>query len=204
MAKKSPKSPILDELRRACMDEPAAVAFMERHRWGDSPACPRCGDMAVYQMGSMEGGRNIDYRWRCRGCKRMFTVRTGTVMEETRLPLRAWCFAFWKACASKKGVSAMQIHRETEISYKSALYLMHRIRHAMGTESGVKLSGTVEADETYVGGKPRYSSAASGKWPPAPSPSSSIPSRSPSAFTSSHTSSSASMVRATLPSRTLM
>jgi len=158
MAKKGPRSPILDALRLACRDERLAVEFMERHRWGDMPACPKdgCGCMDVYQMSGADGGRNKDYRWRCRGCKKMFTVRTGTVMEETRLPMRAWCFAFWRACASKKGVAALQIHRETEISYKSALYLMHRIRTAMGTDDGTKLSGTVEADETYVGGKPRY------------------------------------------------
>jgi len=156
MAKKGPRSPILDALRLAWRDERLAVEFMERHRWGDESACPKCGSFTVYKMCNADGGRNKDYRWRCRGCKKMFTVRTGTVMEETRLPVRAWVYAFWKACSSKKGVSAMQIHRETEISYKSALFLMHRIRHAMGSGSGgPKMTGTIEADETYVGGKPR-------------------------------------------------
>lgn len=89
----------------------------------------------------------------------MFTVRTGTVLEESRLPLTVWVYAYWKACASKKGVSALQISRECEISYKSALFLMHRIRYAMQEDpSGLaKLSGTVEVDETYIGGKPRHS-----------------------------------------------
>src|SRR5687767_13401659 len=78
-------------------------------------------------------------------------------MEESRIPMRHWCYGFWAACASKKGVSALQIHRQTKLSYKSALYLMHRIRLAMTpTEPNPpKLTGTVEADETYVGGKPR-------------------------------------------------
>jgi transposase-like protein len=104
------------------------------------------------------GARNKDWRWRCRDCKRMYTVRTGTVFEETRLPLRHWCFALWSAASNKKGVAALQISRECEISYKSALYLMHRIRRGMSEIDGSqpKLSGTVEADETYVGGKPRY------------------------------------------------
>ncbi len=77
-------------------------------------------------------------------------------MEDSRIPLRIWCYAFWKACASKKGISALQISRECAISYKSALFLMHRIRYAMtGPIIAEKLSGIVEVDETYVGGKPR-------------------------------------------------
>jgi transposase-like protein len=80
------------------------------------------------------------------------------VFEDSRIPLRHWCYAFWAACASKKGVSALQIKRQTGLSYKSALFLMHRIRFAMADEPGStpKLQGIVEADETYVGGKPRY------------------------------------------------
>ncbi len=159
MPKKKPKSPILEALRTACLDERHAVEFLEKHRWFSEPCCPRCGSVSVYQMQDRQtGDRNKDFRWRCRDCKRMFTVRTGTVFEETRLPLRHWCYAFWKACSSKKGVSALQISRECEISYKSALFLMHRIREAMGSGDVPQrlLTGTVEADEVYIGGKPRY------------------------------------------------
>lgn len=87
----------------------------------------------------------------------MYTVRTGTVMEETRLPIRVWVFAFWQACASKKGISALQLAREMEITHKSALFVLRRIRHAVGTDftAAPKLKGTVEADETFVGGKVR-------------------------------------------------
>lgn len=150
-------SPVLEALRLACNDEAKAIEFFEAQRWSESgPACPRCGDVNVYRMASEQGGRNKDSRWRCRGCKRMYTVRTGTILEETRLPLRHWAFALWSACSSKKGVSALQISRECEISYKSALYLMHRIRRGMALDGPrPKLSGTVEADETFVGGKPR-------------------------------------------------
>jgi transposase-like protein len=147
-------SPLLNALRIASANETAAVEFLEAQRWGDAPACARCGDVDVYKMTSVDGMRNQDYRWRCRGCKRMFTVRTDTVFEETRLPLRIWVYAFWRACASKKGISALQLKRETEISYKSALFILRRIRHGMG-EDGPKLSGTVEVDEVYIGGKPR-------------------------------------------------
>ena len=157
--KRKAKSPILDVLRQATLNEGQAVTFMERQRWGDSPACPRCGDLDVYQMTSKDGQRNKDYRWRCRGCKGMYTVRTGTIFEETRLPMRVWVFAFWRACASKKGVSALQLSREMEITHKSALFVLRRIRHGLGSDPSTKLTGTVEVDETYVGGKPRYKGA---------------------------------------------
>jgi hypothetical protein len=79
-------------------------------------------------------------------------------MEESRIPLRHWAYALWKSCSSKKGISALQIKRETGLTYKSALFMMHRIRFGMAEDwtSQPKLSGTVETDETYVGGKPRY------------------------------------------------
>jgi transposase-like protein len=148
------KSEIVAELPRACSDETAAVEFMERQRWGEHPACPRCGDLDVMQMKSKSGERNARYLWRCHGCKQQFTVRVGTIMEDSPIPLRHWCYAFWAACAGKKGVSAMQIQRQTGLSYKSALFMMHRIRFAM-TPNTVppKMAGIVEADETYVGGR---------------------------------------------------
>ena len=152
------RSQVVAALPLACSDETAAVEFMERMRWGDSPACPRCGDMDVYQMRDKAGGRNQRFLWRCKGCKRQFTVRIGTVFEDSRIPLRHWCYAFWKACASKKGISALQIKRETGLCYKSALFLMHRIRWAMAEPEGyddTKLQGTVEVDEVWIGGKPR-------------------------------------------------
>jgi len=150
------ENPSLKALRAASLTEEAAVAFLEDRRWGDTPACPRCGSIDVYRMQSRDGQRNKDWRWRCRDCKRMYTVRTGTVFEESRLPLAVWVHALWRACASKKGVSALQIARETGITHKSALFLLHRIRRGMEAIAPKKLSGTVEADETYVGGKPRY------------------------------------------------
>ncbi len=71
------------------------------------------------------------------------------------IPLRHWCYAFWAPCASKKGISALQIKRQTGVTYESALYLMYRIRHAMAGNSIGALDGDVEVDEAYVGGKPR-------------------------------------------------
>jgi transposase-like protein len=149
------KSGIVTALPRACADESAAVEFLEQQRWGDSPACPRCGATDVYQLRGRDGKRNKRFLWLCRACGDQFTVRIGTVFEDSRIPLRHWCYAFWAACASKKGVSALQIKRQCQISYKSALFLMHRIRYAMTPTRSPRLDGTVEVDETYVGGKPR-------------------------------------------------
>lgn len=140
-----------------CGSESLAVEFMEAKRWGTTPCCPRCGDTDVYKMrDEITGERNARWLWRCRGCKRQYTVKVGTIMEDSPIPLRHWCYAFWAACASKKGVSALQIQRMTGLSYKSALFMMHRIRWAMmptGGTDGRPLEGTVEVDETYIGGK---------------------------------------------------
>lgn len=151
--------PTLEAIPLACADEKAAVEFMEKQRWGTHPACPRCGSLNVYQMrDSKTGERQADYRWRCREKhpSQQFTVRTGTVFEDSRAELRHWCFAFWRASTSKKGVSALEIHRQTGLSYKSALFMLHRIRFAMADSVVGPLGGEVEVDETYVGGKPRY------------------------------------------------
>lgn len=152
--------PVITELPIACADEKAAVEFMEKQRWGDKPYCPRCGDYAVYQMkDSKTGERQANFRWRCQGCKEQFTVRIGTVFEDSRAPLKHWCFAFWRSATSKKGVSALEIHRQTGLSYKTCLFMLHRIRRAMDVTDieplGGGSGGVVEVDEVYIGGKPR-------------------------------------------------
>lgn len=159
------KSPTIAELPMACADENAAVAFLERQRWGTTPGCPRCGDTDVKQILGKDGQRGPRYLWRCYGCKQQFTVRIGTIFGDSKIPLRHWCYAFWAACSGKKGVSALQIKRQTGLSYKSALFLMHRIRFAMTPDDGRErlLTGTVEVDETFVGGAPRKYSRTSRK-----------------------------------------
>src|SRR5437773_7280075 len=152
------KSETVEAIPIACSNELAAVEFFEWQRWGKTPACVHCGSVAVYKMSDAKTGkRNKRFMWRCRDCKKQYTVRIGTVYEESRLDLRHWCYAFWRAATSKKGVAALEIMRHCQISYKSALFLMNRIRFAMAPEpEESKLTGIVECDETYVGGKPRY------------------------------------------------
>ena len=152
------KDSIIAQLPEACRDERAAVEFVEAQRWSGEPACPRCGDLNVYAMKDRTTGeRSKRFLWRCKGCKRQFTVKVGTVFEDSPIPMRIWCHAFWRACSSKKGVSALQIKRETGLTYKSALFMMHRIRFAMAEDHATppQLQGTVEVDETYVGGRTR-------------------------------------------------
>jgi transposase-like protein len=150
------KSEIVKGMPEVCGNELLAVEFFEAQRWGDSPCCPHCGDKDVYKMVGRDGKRNKRYLWRCRKCAEQYTVRIGTIYEETRLPLRHWAYAFWRACTSKKGVSALEISRVCQISYKSALFLMHRIRFAMKDDSPQKpkLFGTLECDETFCDARP--------------------------------------------------
>ena len=134
------RSETVAKIPLACADEKAAVEFFEECRgWDKHPACPKCGVMDVYQIVGRDGERQKDFRWRCRGCGEQYTVRTGTIYEDSRIPLRHWCRAFYRASSSKKGVSALQIQRETGLSYKSALSLMHRVRLAMTIPPGEPL-----------------------------------------------------------------
>lgn len=166
------KSEIEKKLPLACADEKAAVEFMEEQRWGGEPTCPRCGVVGEsYKMtDSKTGERNARFLWRCRACKGQYTVRVGTIMEDSKIPVHKWCRAFYEACKSKKGVSALEMQRDTGLSYKSALFMMHRIRWAMAPANELpKLKGTVEFDETYVGGRPRrYAYHLDGRIKPGP------------------------------------
>jgi transposase-like protein len=155
----SGKSEVIAAMPLTCSDETLAVEFFERTRWAEAPACVHCGSVSVYKMTDRKTGhRNRRFLWRCKDCNKQFTVRVGTILEDSPIPLRHWAYAFWAACAGKKGVSALEIQRQTGLTYKSALFLMHRIRWAMSDEGGPAprlLKGIVEVDETYCGGRHR-------------------------------------------------
>ncbi len=121
---------------------------LEALRWPSGVACTRCGDMAVSKV----KGR---IHWNCLGCGYQFSVTAGTIMHDSHLPLRKWFAAIYLMCVSKKGVSAHQLHRSLGMAYRTAWYLCHRIREAMGNDAfdGPTLFGVVEVDETLVGGK---------------------------------------------------
>lgn len=162
MATKRPElaqTEIIADLPVACASEAAAVDFLEARRWGAVPCCPMCGSVAVYKMTKKNTGERVRFLWRCRDCSKQYTVRTGTVYAESLIPLHKWLRAAWEASTAKNCVSALEMSRRLQVSYKSALFLMHRIRHAMAYDPNPdpKLTGEVEVDETYVGPrKPRY------------------------------------------------
>lgn len=132
-------------------DQEACIEHLERVRWGDEPHCPHCGSTHVARKD--DGGRVG--RWNCHGCHASFNVLSGTVMQKTKLPLQKWFLAIGLMVNAKKSLSSHQLARDLEMNQKSALYMQHRIRASMAEEQAPLLQGIVEADETYVGGKPR-------------------------------------------------
>lgn len=148
---------LLSIMRRYATEE-AARAYFEKMRWPNGPVCPHCGSSKrIYARTANAETRVRPGLYKCGECDDTFTVTVGTVMEDSKVPLTKWLIAFYMMCASKTQVSALQLQRQLELgSYRTALFLCHRIRYAlkdvMPTE---KLSGEVEADETYIGGKVR-------------------------------------------------
>ena len=154
------KSYLIGESPIVCSSEPAAVEFFEAQRWGDTPICAHCGNSAVYKMMDVKGDkRNARFLWRCRACERQYTVRIGTVYEHTRLDLRHWCYAFWRAANSNNGLPALEIMRHCQISYKSALFMMNRMRFAIAPEdNALELAGAPGSDQTRLLGDVRSAS----------------------------------------------
>jgi transposase-like protein len=131
-------------------DPDNALNFMMTLRWPNGViTCPRC-----------ESDRNtfISTRrtWQCKDCKKTFTVKLGTIMEDSPISLDKWLTALWLISSAKNGISSYEVHRALGITQKSAWFLMHRIRLAMQTGTFDKLSGKIEADETFIGGKARF------------------------------------------------
>jgi transposase-like protein len=138
-------------------DPDAARAHFEATRWPDGAYCPFCGNFdSVKKL----GGKSMGAGWyHCSDCRRKFTALVGTVMERSHIPVNKWLLAMHLMCASKKGMSAHQLHRMLGVTYKSAWFMAMRIREAMrelNPETEEPLGGLgkiVEVDETYVGGK---------------------------------------------------
>jgi len=139
----------------ARMTEDEARYYWESIRWPNGPVCPHCGSKGATRL---NGRAHRPGLLQCneKACHEQFTVTVGSVMEDSHIPLQKWVLAFHLLCSSKKGMSSLQLQRELELgSYRTALFMTHRIREAMNDTLSEALKGTVEADETYVGGKPR-------------------------------------------------
>jgi transposase-like protein len=143
-------------------DEEKAREYLEAQRWPDGPVCPHCGltGEAYKLTPKAESKKGTHVRkgvWKCAGCRKEFTVTVGTIFEDSHIPLHKWLFAYHLLCASKKGMSAHQLHRMLGITYRSAWFMAHRIRYTMSQEPlSLKLSGVIEMDETYIGGKRKF------------------------------------------------
>ena len=151
----------LVELAKNFSTEEAAIEFLESKLWPDGPVCPHCGLIKdAFKMHSKADTKNKmrPGLWKCSACRKTFRVTVGTIFEDSHIPLHKWMMAIHLMCASKKGMSAHQMHRMLGLGYRAAWFMCHRIRHAMEEKPTSKMSGTVEADETFIGGKRRSGS----------------------------------------------
>jgi transposase-like protein len=137
-------------------DAAKARQFLENMRWPNGPVCPHCDGVGAYKLTAKLGSKRPvrDGVYKCKACQEQFTVTVNTIFEDSHIPLNKWLLAIHLLCASKKGMSAHQLHRMLGVTYKSAWFMAHRIRYMMSQPSfKQKLFGVIEADETYVGGK---------------------------------------------------
>jgi transposase-like protein len=138
----------LVEAIRYFSDLDVCTDFVAKLRWPTGPICPRCGSIEYSYLST----RRV---WKCKACKKQYSVKVGTVFEASPLGLDKWLPAVWLAANSKNGISSHELARSLGVTQKSAWFMLHRIRLAMQAQSLLKLSGEVEVDETYIGGKAR-------------------------------------------------
>ena len=145
MSKKVAKTISVFDFMRFFGDEVSAREFLEVQLWGDKPICFYCDSVNTTPKTSINGHR-------CNSCRKDFTVRKGTIFEKSRLPINKWLYAIYLVMTSRKGISSLQLSKEVGITQKSAWFMVQRIKLAC-SQDGFKLSGVVEIDETYIGGK---------------------------------------------------
>ena len=141
-------------------DEEEARKYLEGVRWPYGTVCPHCGSKEKHYALQPKTDSTRPVRrgvWKCKSCRKQFTVTVGTIYERSHISLNKWLLATFLMCSSKKGMSSHQVHRMLNVTYKTAWFMTHRIRYAMKTiyPHDERFSGVVEADETYVGGKGR-------------------------------------------------
>lgn len=129
-------------------NEEAARKHFEAQRWGNQPVCDHCGSVDVVEV---KDHKPMPYR--CKGCRKHFSVRTGTVLAESRLPLQKWLLAIYMLTSARKGIPSTQMARELGITQKSAWFLAQRIRETWMKDRDDHMDGQVQVDETYVGGR---------------------------------------------------
>ena len=135
------------ELVRRFPDDATAEAWIAEQRWGGEPHCPHCGSLRV-----ADKQKHPTMLYRCRDCRKRFSVRTGTIMAESKLGYQVWVMAVYLMTTGLKSIASMKLHRDLQITQKSAWFLAHRIRETYADNGGI-FSGPTEVDETYMGGK---------------------------------------------------
>ena len=143
----------LIEVMERYPDQESCIDHLERIRWRGKPVCPHCGCVEVVRK--KEGGIGRVGRFHCSACKASFKVTCGTVFHGTKIPLQKWFMAIALILNAKKGLSSYQLQRDLDLNQKTAWYILTRIRAEMSKKGGALLQGIVEADETYIGSRPR-------------------------------------------------
>ena len=137
----------LIEMTTAIPDEDAAIAHFTSVRWVNGAFCPHCGSTKVYHFSD-------NRTHKCGDCRQRFSIKVGTIFEDSKVPLRKWLMAIWLLTSHKKGVASTQLARDIDVTQKTAWFMLHRLRAAAETKSfNEPLDGMVEADETFIGGK---------------------------------------------------
>jgi len=156
----TPKELTLDEINQRFATDEDARAYWESIHWPNGAVCPHCKNAdakRIYKVTPNEKKKIRAGLYHCAECNKQFTATIGTIFEDSHIPLRKWLIAWYMVCSSKKGISSLQLQRNLGLgSYRTALFMTHRIRHSLQEPAfKTKLKGTIEADETYVGGKTR-------------------------------------------------
>ncbi len=150
-----PIQPSLLEIVERFPSEEKCIAHFERIRWPHGLACIRCGAMRIHKFDQAGKTGKMRHLYYCPDCDYQFSVTTGTIFHDSHIPLRKWFIAIYLICTAKKGIAALRLQEYLGLgSYRTAWYIAHRVRLAMGEDSdfATKFSGIVEADETYIGG----------------------------------------------------
>lgn len=131
-------------------DEQICIDAVASMRWPNGPECPHCDEPKPYYLATQK-------RWKCRKCRKQFSVKVGTIFEDSPITLQKWLPALWLICNNKNGVSSWELHRALSVTQKTAWFMLHRLRLAMRRNTIQKLDGgPVEVDETYIGGQKRF------------------------------------------------
>jgi transposase-like protein len=144
-------------------DDEAAYQLLEEMRWGDQPVCPHCGSVAAHYFltpkaadgrKTRTGAVTVRRLWKCRDCRRQFSVLTGTIMHGTKISIRTWVFVIYQMCSNKNGIASREVERDYGLTPRSAWFMIQRIREAMLRDENLPLmAGEIESDETWIGAK---------------------------------------------------